>query len=365
MKVAIRTDASHRIGSGHLMRCLTLADGLMRTGAEVTLIGRRYPDALEVVIADLGLSCCQLPDSEDIDSDDMRELYRTYDWRTDASDTLNMLPVEYRLDCLIVDHYALDARWEGALRPFVEHIMVIDDLANRPHDANLLLDQNYYEHMDMRYQRLLPEHCRILTGPRYAMLRREFALERYKMHLCDGRVERLLISYGGSDPNNLTTRTLKALPLMDTLPSIIDVVIGAANDHTDEIETLAAEIPGCTVHQATDAMAELMRHADLAVGSAGSTTWERCCLGLPALVIPSAETERHIAHAIELMGVGKIIGYHTDVTPEIIAEQLQSASERPDILVLWSRRAADLVDGKGCDRVCEEIVQHIGAEVGA
>ena len=223
--LVIRVDSSTRIGSGHLMRCRTLAEELKERGADVHFVCRRHSGNLNELLRDT-FSVYELP-SPSIDThnvaDDDYAAWLGIIQEEDAADTIATLQ-GWRPDWLVVDHYSLDKRWETALRPYVRRIMVIDDLANRTHDCDLLLDQNFYLGMENRYNNLVPSHCQLLLGPKYALLRPEFRKARKTLRIRDGKVQRIFVFFGGTDPTNETTKVIQALKTLE-LEFIVDVVL--------------------------------------------------------------------------------------------------------------------------------------------
>ena len=252
-----------------------------------------------------------------------------------------------RLSWLIVDHYALDKRWEGQMRPFTGKIMVIDDLADRPHDCDLLLDQNLYKGMERRYEGLVPDHCERLLGPRYALLRPEFAAARRTLRHRDGRVRRILVFFGGSDLSNETAKALEAIRLLNRSDIAVDVVVGASNAKGDMIREICQRMPNTCFHLQVENMAELMALADLAIGAGGTTTWERCYLGLPTIVLVLADNQREVAEAMSAAGAIRNVGWHADVTSTGLAEALRMAMASPDFLNAMSERCFAIMGGPG------------------
>jgi UDP-2,4-diacetamido-2,4,6-trideoxy-beta-L-altropyranose hydrolase len=186
MNITIRTDASTRIGLGHLVRCRTLATALRDQGATVRFICRAHPGHQIAALRADGLDVTALPappDQEAADGD--YAAWLGVPQAQDAAETIAALAAD-RPDWLIVDHYGLDVDWEQALRPHVGRILVIDDLANRRHDGDLLLDQNYAPAGTTRYQGLLPPGARTLLGPAYALLRPEYAQHRQTLRPRNG-----------------------------------------------------------------------------------------------------------------------------------------------------------------------------------
>ena len=193
-QIAFRTDASDQIGTGHFMRCLTLADGLKQRGAQICFVSCHLPEQLRSILVAKGHEFVLLDSVQNALALD--ELAHAH-WlggtqAEDAADTIRALS-DRILDWLVVDHYALDFRWESALRQTAKKIMVIDDIADRQHDCDVLLDQNFYADMQTRYTGKVPSHCRLLLGPRYALLRDEFRQLHEHVKPCSGPVKRMLV----------------------------------------------------------------------------------------------------------------------------------------------------------------------------
>lgn len=359
LRVAFRADASLDIGSGHVMRCLTLAEALREGGAECRFIGRELPGNLLGRVAARGFAVNTLPAPGPEPGPPGSAHFPPTPHAAwlgvpagrDADETRSALagpPVDW----LVVDHYALDASWEAAVRPVCRQLMVIDDLADRRHACDLLLDQNLGRQAD-DYRPWLPEACRILAGPTYALLRPEFAAWRARslQRRRDTEGLHLLISLGGVDRDNHTGRILEALR-PDMLPgdARITVILGATAPWQSAVRTRAASLPWpCTVVVDATDMAERLSQADLAIGAAGSSAWERCCLGLPTLPVVLAANQRGIAAALQA---------HTGIAP--LGDDLADGLERflgvyanPGARLEQSMRCAALVDGTGCRRVAE------------
>jgi UDP-2,4-diacetamido-2,4,6-trideoxy-beta-L-altropyranose hydrolase len=255
-----------------------------------------------------------------------------------------------------VDHYALDAEWETAMRVCAKQVMAIDDLADRKHDCDVLLDQNYYSDLESRYTNLVPKHCKQLLGPKYALLRQEFAPARRERKIRDGKVERIFLFFGGSDLANETGKAIRAIRSLGRESLAVDVVVGEANPHYAEVASLCAELPGVTLYRQVGNIAELMASADLAIGAGGSTTWERCALGLPSIVVSLAENQVAIAEGVHQMGAQIYLGASGEVTPVVIADQIEQLLRNPQMLVSMSEKAQQLVDPDGARRVCDVLM---------
>lgn len=287
METVFRTDASHEIGTGHVMRCLTLADALRELGTHCRFICRDHPGNLLDLIGKRGYLVHVLQDTTaQIIESEPAPGYRGWlgvDWYVDAKQTvaaLNDTPVDW----LIVDHYALDARWEQMLRVHCKKLLVIDDLADRPHVCDVLLDQNLGRDAE-DYDALVPGHCMRLLGPQNALLRPDFAaLREYSLQRRQNlMLKHILIAMGGVDQPNATGQVLEALKACP-LPADckITVVMGGKAPWIERVRAIAVTMPWPTevCIDITD-MARVMAESDLAIGAAGSTSWERCCLGLP------------------------------------------------------------------------------------
>lgn len=356
-KIAFRADASVMIGSGHVMRCLTLADALRERGAETMFIGREHPGHLFAMIESKGHGLVRLPAPMASPAGGLA--HADWLWATqeeDARRTLDAISLIGGCDWVVVDHYALDAQWERAMRPCAQNVMAIDDLADRKHDCDVLLDQNYYLDTEQRYEGLLPPHCRRLLGPKYALLRPEFAEARRKLRERSGEVERMLVFFGGSDPSNETAKALRAIKLLGREDIAVDVVVGAANPHQEEIAALCAELPQVVLHRQVNNMAELMANADLAVGAGGGTMWERCCLGLPAIIVSVADNQRPGCETFARQGAAIYLGEAATADAELLVASLQLALSSSWLLAGASERAMALVDGHGSRRAARHLM---------
>ena len=364
MIVCIRADASRRIGSGHVMRCLTLADRLRKdAGAEVIFICREMEGHLLGYIRDKGFEVKRLPGAGGTGSPDdsvrgnAHEHWLETPWFRDAEQTIACLASLSRTaDWLILDHYAIDRRYEETLRPFVRKLMVIDDLADRPHGCDLLLDQNWDAESGARYGGLVDPGTRLLIGPRYALLRDEFAERRAKVSR-SGAVRRILVSFGGVDSTGETEKALRALAPLAAEGVALTVLAGGANPRRDKIAAFCAELPNARCYGFSDRVAELMLEADLAVGAGGSTTWERCCLGLPSLTIATARNQEGLTERTAQAGAAVYLGRSEDVDAAAIREAALQLRRQPHRLLWMSARAMELTDGRGAERIVEEIAK--------
>jgi UDP-2,4-diacetamido-2,4,6-trideoxy-beta-L-altropyranose hydrolase len=348
MNIVIRTDASIEIGSGHFMRCLTLADQLRSKGAAVSFISRELPGNLCDMAEKKGYGIHRLPFAgqcpAEADATQPHSHWLGVTWETDANETQEILqqlspPAEW----LIVDHYALDKRWETQMRPFTNKIMVIDDIADRPHDCDVLLDQNLYRDMDTRYDGLVPTHCKKLLGPAFALLRPEFIEARKSLRKRDGSVRRILIFFGGSDPTNETTKAIEAISILNRPDIEVDVVVGNVNPHKEQIRQRCSLMPNVIFHGQVENMAELMSQADLAIGAGGTTTWERCCLGLSSITIILAQNQLETTGAVARAGATWDLGRREQVNATLLADTIKRALDNPQELKRMSAFALEIM----------------------
>jgi UDP-2,4-diacetamido-2,4,6-trideoxy-beta-L-altropyranose hydrolase len=349
MRVAIRTDASSRIGSGHVMRCKTLAEELRSRGAEVRFICREHPGNLIQLLRSSGHLVSVLPASK---ASRIARREHAHDYALwlgvahseDAARTLEALG-DFTPDWLVVDHYGFDAAWERLLRPHVGGILVIDDLANREHDCDLLLDQNLHADMSERYAGLTPAHAMLLLGPKFVLLRPEFQKARATLRARDGSVRRILVFFGGVDSTRQTEKVLAIIGQLRRPEITWDVVVGAQNPRAKAIELLCREISNTNFHCQITNMAELMVYADLAVGAGGSASWERCALGLPAILLSTADNQRETTAALEQAGAVWHLGKPSDVTAAMLTEAIRHAFSEPEMLRRMSRAAYNVLGG--------------------
>jgi len=354
VRAAFRVDASQRIGIGHFMRCLTLADALARDGAQVRFVCRQLNASLRDLLVQKGHELSMLDGGgEQGGLDELAHAsFLGTSQQRDAAETLRALSGS-AWDWLIVDHYALDARWESALRKVAHRVMVIDDIADRAHDCDVLLDQNLYPDMETRYVGKLSDRCRSLLGPRYALVRDEFRQLRQRIVPRSGLVKRVLVFLGGADPENMTGRAIEAIHKVGV--DAVDVVVGAENPHREAIEAVCRS-RGYDCHVQTTRMAELMAAADLAIGAGGSASWERCCLGLPTASVAFAENHVRIAAALDEVGACVFLGNQFTATQQRMEDALRALVRDRTRLAEISSKAFSLVDGHGSARVRDTLL---------
>ncbi|MEA2619304.1 MAG: UDP-2,4-diacetamido-2,4,6-trideoxy-beta-L-altropyranose hydrolase [Chloroflexota bacterium] len=339
-RVILRADASASVGTGHVVRSRTLAEALLGRGWRATLVTRDLPEGLADALAATAIELVRLPPAGSRESEPGEIAAR----------------IEGDAALVVGDDYDLDAAWFEGVRRRVPGaaLMAIDDLADRRLPADLILNQNLGASA-AAYAGLLPVEARILAGPMYALLRPEFARLRARRRTRDGQVERILVFMSGADDADVTARAVVGLGQLGQSRRAVDVVVGAAYPHLPGLRGIVDRTPGTRLHVNTGAMAELMDAADLAIGAASSASWERCALGLPAVLVTLADNQVAAEHQLVDAGAATAIGWHTTVTATEIERAVRILGEDPARVAAMSVAAAAVTDGAGTERVVDEI----------
>lgn len=363
--VVFRTDASLQIGSGHVVRCLALAAALRDRGARCHFIGRALDGHLLDLVTRAGHHVTRLaamPDYVDCAPSVLAHAgWLEVAWEIDARQTLAAIGSQ-KVDWLVVDHYALDIAWEAQLRTAAKNILAIDDLADRRHECDVLLDQNLGRQA-ADYAPLVPKQCQTIVGPQFAMLRPEFAAQRelsLARRRSHSRLGHILVTMGGVDRDNVTCAVLEGLRKAPLAKGIrITVVMGAAAPDLASVQALSAAMPRPTeLCVGVEDMAALMSASDLAIGAAGGTAWERCCLGLPSLVVAVAGNQRLAAQALDRAGAAVQLGEPSEVARSLPAAL--SRVESPCDLTRFSLACSRIADGLGAERVASRMAEFNG-----
>ena len=344
MRIAIRADSSALIGTGHIYRCLALAETLRKHfKAEVEFLCLSLPGNIIYVIPNQGFKVHILKSGS-------------------GQETANFLDDCARFDGLIIDHYDLDATYEKHILDFFDQILVIDDLANRKHICNLLTDPNLALSKDTSYMELLPQECKVLSGPKFALLRNEFETMRNKAEASrrfPKKIETILIFFGGIDSTNETSKALDALDKL-AMPNLnVDVVIGAQNPRLHEIKYRIKEKVGYRFLVHVENMAELILNAQLAIGAGGTNSWERLSLGLPSLVISVANNQIKACEDLAKLGCHYYLGEYNSVSSDLISHALKDLIDHSNETRLIGLKAMELIDTHGCMYVAQALVDKI------
>ncbi|MDR3442132.1 MAG: UDP-2,4-diacetamido-2,4,6-trideoxy-beta-L-altropyranose hydrolase [Legionella sp.] len=365
LRIVFRVDSSLDIGAGHLMRCLALANAMKNEGWDCLFICRNLAGNLSGLIQQQGFSVTFL-DSLQNDlflTEENPSLYSKWlscSWQTDAEQTIAVLK-ECAPDLLVVDHYALNDEWENQVRPHYKKLMVIDDLANRKHSCEVLLDQTLGRTVS-DYVPFLSSSAQVLAGAHYALLRPEFAqLREYSLaRRAQFPLEKVIITLGGVDQFNATGKILDAL-LLSNLPKscTVTVIMGEKAPFLNEIRNQIINLPWLTELKVdVDNMATLMAESDLAIGAGGGSSWERCCLGLPTLLAVLAENQMDNANALERNEAAVCLGnpFAADFINDLVVIINKIIDDRT-ILKLLSHSCRQITKGDGLSLVLNKINQ--------
>lgn len=346
------------------MRCLALAAPLRAAGAECVFLCRGAGlGALTARIAAAGHALLALPEAAGQAAAVADEPVLAHarwlpgGWRNDAATCLRLLAEQPAADWLVVDHYALDARWQQAMRGSAQRLLVIDDLADRRHDCDVLLDQNLVPGMVSRYDGLLPKGCLSLLGPRYALLRSEFgAPQEVATEAAEvPETARLLLMFGGADAQKLTLRSVEVLERM-RWGGVVDVAVGPLYPELEALREVVARLPGGRLHAPAESVAALMHRADLAVGSPGVSSWERCACALPALAIAQADNQEPIGRALGVAGAHFYLGRAEQVSDADLEAALRLFLANAPARAAMRAAAGKICDGRGAERVARHLL---------
>jgi len=339
--LVFRADSGMRIGWGHIMRCFSLGQIFKEKNVQVSFITKKLPNNISYFLEKNGFNIFYLNKKK-------------YCWKEDAIQTKKIIEDFGNIDWLVVDNYGLDIKWEKILKPYVKKLMAIDDMTLRVHECDLLLDQNYYENTKKLYFGFVPKECKILIGPKFALIRNEFHLMRKKLKARDGKINRILVSFGGSDHINEILKVINAIKKLDYNEINIDLVVTNSNKNLLKIKKFFSTSPNIIIHHQNFNMAELMKNADLAIGAGGSSTWERCCMGLPSIVSVFAKNQLQLTKEMRKKGCIVNLGISKKISSKDYTNAIKHLNK--STLSKMSKNGLKLVDGKGTSRVAKEML---------
>lgn len=359
MKAVFRVDSSNFIGFGHLIRCLTLANVLRQRGFECSFVCSDHNGNIASKVSDSGfkLFLLELPNAS-LESSRNDLEYGSWlgcSWQIDADKT-NEIIRDIQPDWLIVDHYSIDVKWEKALAKNYKNLMVIDDIADRDHCCDILLDQNLFLDMKFRYEKRVSSHCLKLLGPKYALLQTEYSQHREKAKIRNLSTKNLLIFFGGSDKKNLTELAFLAAHSFGSEFSSINVVMPSSSRFYNRVKKLIKPIKNANLHCDLPSLAPLMLEADIGIGAGGATNWERLCLGLPSLVITLAKNQKLVNNDLDKLRLIELIGDAETIKIEQVRSAISSVLDRKD-LADWSKRCMQTCSGNGAIKVADAILR--------
>ena len=356
MKIVFRVDASKQIGTGHLVRCVTLAKELTKNGAYCIFLSRDHEGNLLNYVEKNGFELKTLENNKGYSSNDksLNNLFHS-SWLSsgqtcDANQTISLIK-DLSPDWLVVDHYGIDYRWHKLLRPYCKKILVIDDLADRKHDCDLLLDQNLVKDYKHRYDKLIGRNVTKLLGPNFALLQNEYTDIRRRI-FSRKFLDNILVYFGGSDLYNLTEYVTDIL-LKINYKKKVTLILDSKNPQLARIKDKIKDKKNFEMHNDLPSLANILKDVDVAIGAGGTATWERCALGVPSFVITIAENQKQIAAEMHKQGYIKLLGNCDDINSSILEKILTDIANNRIEIEEWSQYCLTLVDGLGAKRVAE------------
>lgn len=359
LKVCFRVDSSVEIGSGHTMRCITLALALKKIyNAECFFITRPLDGHLNELIIEHNFNLFLLPLSLETNygshpNKPKHSHWLQANWRLDAELTRSYL-YKINADILVVDHYALDYMWEGLASGDDIKIMIIDDLADRRHIAHLLLDYTLNRQIQ-DYLKLVNSECVLLTGLKYVLLREEFKLVRQKPNFDQCDKLKIFVNMGGVDKYNFTQRVIEAL-CMSGYPRDHEYLIVTGKNYAfyNELCNVVEKLQiNCEIYRNANNMSELMKGSNLAISAMGSTTWELLSLGIPCLLLATAENQWRHLREVKISGLAEVM---TNFSIERLNAQFSDLIQNIDKLKDLSERGYTAIDSCGTPRVADALL---------
>lgn len=350
-----RVDASTKIGTGHLMRCLVLAHSL-QPHYEIRFICRQHDVAYESFFENNEYAIHVLHHTSDVAFDNQKPYL---DWlgtseKIDALDTVAILRQwPNRVHWIVVDHYALSSEWETCCVAYGNHVMAIDDLANRRHACDILLDQNYHPQPLKRYQGLIPNTCHTLFGVNSVLMRHEFVESRARVRIREA-MQCILVTFGGIDFHDETSKVLESL---EPYPFMVHVVVGLFHPSKDKIERYCQAMQNWHFHCQTKKIHELMLAADCAIGAGGTALWERMALGLPSIVSSIADNQTPGLKALQEQNLVVYLGRADNLKAADYQLAVNDLVKNINKLQQLSSDGLKLIDAKGASRVCQEMLE--------
>jgi len=342
INIVFRVDSSLKIGSGHLIRCLTLANQLSTKGAKILFICSKFDGVMVDLISKYGYQYKLIDHSSE----------KNISQINDATQTVSHVQKFFNdsTSWMIVDHYRINIEWHRYIKKYIKKLMVIDDLADRQHYCDALLNQNYYENIDSLYSDLIPNECKLLLGLDYVMLDPQFLSFRNKIQSRIRENKRLLIYFGATDSQNLTTLIVEILLGFNLQNLEMDVVLGSNNQNKYQINKLSSIHSNINIHDSLPSLAKLIYDADYGIGACGATTWERLCLNLPSFILSIADNQHEMAKSISDFSMIVYGGKAINLKHEHLKKNLYkfiTSNETNDNL----HNKKCIIDAKGTSRV--------------
>ncbi|MDB9972524.1 UDP-2,4-diacetamido-2,4,6-trideoxy-beta-L-altropyranose hydrolase [Oceanospirillaceae bacterium] len=346
--LVFRVDSGFNIGSGHLMRCLTLANNLNKSSKyKCTFITRNHCGNFNELI-NLNNFKIILPKISELNN----KVNGFSEWlgtsqQIDAAQTLSALKENFieKIDILVIDHYSLDIQWEKQFRDMSKKIVVVDDLANREHCCDMILDQNIAPNYAKRYDNLIPVNSKKYLGISYCLLREEFFIAKVTVK-ARSKLNNLVIFFGGVDKDNATLKLLNTLNEKLALFEVVNVIVGQSNSFKDQVKAFCQGYDNCYYLEKVSNMAEIFSQSDLAIGAGGATTWERIFLGLPSIVFSLADNQVEIAEYLNRKNYITFLGDQSEIETSEITLELDKYVNSPHLLREQSMKLLTVAESK-------------------
>lgn len=361
-KVCFRVDSSLEIGSGHVMRCITFARELQKKhDAVCVFITRALEGNLNKLIQQHNFNIYLLPLTSTLNYGyhphaPAHASWLNANWKLDAELTRSYIS-EIDADYLVVDHYALDSAWEKAVTSNNKvRLLVIDDLADRPHTADILLDYTL-NRQRADYASLVNKECKLLTGLKYVLLREEFSLGRQLKKFKKQEQLNIFINMGGVDKDNYTLRICEMLSKIGEAQNFnYLIVVGENYKHFNELKKfLEHNFTNFQTFKNVRNICEIMRCSDLAISAMGSTTWELISQGIPCLILSIAENQKIHLKVIEQSKIAEVL---TDLTYFGFKTQFLNFTQNKEGLKKLSMKSYEAIDAKGTNRVAKILMSY-------
>lgn len=359
LNIAFRADSSYLMGTGHIMRCLTLAHAIHKQApASIYFFTRKAKGNINKLIVDSGFKLVEMQPPISVKGTMLA--HSTWLGATQEKDAEEFLQLTAKLaitcfDYLIIDHYGIDQIWQKKVNNHTKKTVVIDDLGDRIHQCDYLLDQTY-NCPNNKYDSLVPEQCQLMLGTSFALLRDEF---QSATDISPSRTKNnILIMFGGTDPDNLTLKALQQLCIRNDLHKIT-IIIGSSAQHLESVINYVNHQKYnhntlFELHINPSNIAQLMRDSTLAIGAAGTTSWERCAAGLPSVVIIQAENQKQIA--LELTKLKVISSLEVKQIQSSLNQQVTTWLNDPVRYQMAIEQGNKICDGYGAFRVVRRIL---------
>jgi len=343
MRVAIRVDASKHLGLGHVKRCLALAGALREAGADVLFLSARHDIDVPAYARHAGFPCKELDPAE---VPNRMSLNQEDAVSVDAQRSVEALSA-WRPSWVVVDHYGLNADWHERVRKTLgTRIAAIDDLADRPLAADVVVDPNYSNDHQKKFDARIASATELLAGPRFSLLDECYVNARRYAFRED--VQSVGIFMGGTDPANVSPVALSACRDVAGFAGPIEIVSTSANPHFDELQKVCMHSPHTSLLADLDDLSEFFARHDLQIGAGGGATWERCCIGAPTLALVCADNQKAVVPALHALGV---VATSDALSPESLGDAVSRLLRAPEERKRLSDRARAMVDGIGARRV--------------